>query len=76
MALEVLGAQKILVRFSAIRATVRVCLHQGQTAIQEIPRSEQDHLEVQAFQILIVLHPIALDRQITCPRNHSIKGTQ
>ena len=65
MALEVQGAQKILVHFNVIRATVRTHLHQGQTAIQEIHRTELDHLEVQVFQILIVLHPIALGRQIT-----------
>ena len=76
MVLEVLEVQKILVHFSAIRATVRLYLHQGQTAKQEFPRTEQDPLEGQVFQILIVLHPIALGRQITWPRNHSIKGTQ
>ena len=65
MALEVLGAQKILVHFSEIRATVRIHLHQGQTAILEIPRTEQDHPEARVFQILIVHHPIALVRQIT-----------
>jgi hypothetical protein len=65
MALEVLGAQKIPVHFSVIRATVRIHLHQGQTATQEIRRMEQDHLEVQVFQILIVHHQIALARQIT-----------
>jgi len=65
MALEVLEAQKIPVHFSEIRATVRTHLHQGQIATQEIPQTEQDHPEVQAFQILIVHHPIALGRQIT-----------
>ena len=76
MALEVQGAQKIQVHFSVIRATVRTHLHLGQTAIQEIPRMEQDHLEVQEFQILIVHHLIALGRQITWPRNLYIKETQ
>ena len=76
MALEVQGAQKIRVHSSEIRATVRTHLHLGQTATQEICRMEQDHPEVQVFQILIVLHPIALGRQITWPRNHFIKETQ
>ena len=76
MALEVLEALKILVHSSEIRATERTHLHQGQTAIQEIPQMGQDHLEAQVFQILIVLHPIALVRQITWPKNHSIKETQ
>jgi hypothetical protein len=76
MALEVPGALKILVHSSEIRATERTHLHQGQTAIQEIPQTGQDYLEAQGFQILIVLHPIALGRQITWPRNHYIKETQ
>jgi len=75
MALEVQGALKILVHSSEIRAMERTHLHQGQTAIQEIPQTGQDHLEAQVFQILIDLHPIALGRQITWPRNHSIKET-
>ena len=65
MALEVLGAQKILAHFSEIRAMARTHLHLGQTATQEIPQMEQDHLEVPVFQILIVLLQIALSRQIT-----------
>ena len=76
MALEVQGALKILVHSSEIRAMERTHLHQGQTAIQEIPQTGQDHMEAQVFQILIDLHPIALGRQITWPRNHSIKETQ
>jgi hypothetical protein len=75
MALEVQVAQKIRVRSSEIRATVRTHQHLGQTATQEIRPMEQDHLEVQVFQILIVHHPIGLGRQITWPRNHSIKET-
>jgi cold shock CspA family protein len=51
MALEVQGALKILVHSSEIRATERTHLHQGQTAIQEIPQTGQDHLEAQVFQI-------------------------
>ena len=51
MALEVLVALKILVHSNEIQATERTHLHQGQTAIQEIPQTGQDHLEAQVFQI-------------------------